>query len=470
MKEGWIAVIDKDIDFQMYVSAFLKRRGYRVDGISSGDELLARSNAGDIPCLILLDLIMPEIDGIEMIKKIKAVRADIPIIMMSAAVVVRRVVEAMKLGASDFLIKPIDETVFETALENVFKREVAQNLFTKSNHTQDELAGFITVNPKMHRLVEITRRVAPTDVPILILGESGVGKEVLARYAHAHSGRATGPFIKVNCAALPDELLESELFGYERGAFTGAVTDHIGKFQQAHTGTILLDEIGEMSPHLQSKLLHVLQDGVFTRLGGRRPIQVDARIIASTNINIAHAIASGQFREDLYFRLNVVSLDLPPLRERREEIPALCNYFMSTYRDRYNPTSGELPADLLNRFLRYDWPGNIRQLENTIKRFLILPNCNAPVGERRFSRDVVTDQRRPVGGSSQRYSLLDVGATAADLAEQDLVRRVLEETHGNRKLAAKRMNICYKALLNKLKRWEVSSSHSQVVPAQREAA
>jgi two-component system, NtrC family, response regulator AtoC len=306
----------------------------------------------------------------------------------------------------------------------------------------------------MLRLAQVVERVARTDVPILILGESGVGKEVLARHAQAHSGRGDKPFVKVNCAALPHDLLESELFGYERGAFTGAVTDKPGKFEQAHTGTLVLDEIGEMSPLLQSKLLHVLQDGVFTRLGGQKPVRVDSRIIATTNIKMDEAIASGKFREDLYFRLNVISLTVPPLRERREDIPALCTYFMAKYADRYNARGRQLPAELLNRFVQYHWPGNIRQLENCMKRFLVLPEHLALLMEINSETKEVPNTGRAVPAAIGRsMSLLDVGAVAADRAERELVRQVLDETHGNRKLAAQRMNICYKALLNKLKRW-----------------
>jgi two-component system, NtrC family, response regulator AtoC len=294
--------------------------------------------------------------------------------------------------------------------------------------------------------------VADTDVPILITGESGVGKEVMARYAHMHSSRRDRPFIKVNCAAMPHELLESELFGYEKGAFTGAVTDKPGKFELANGGTLLLDEIGEMSALLQAKLLHVLQDGTFARLGARKDTRVDVRVIAATNIKIEENVAKRKFREDLYFRLNVIRVDLPPLRERREDIPALCDYFMSKYATRYNP-GAQLPAGLLNAFVNYSWPGNIRQLENYIRRFLVLPDHHSLMLE--FNNELQEKQHADIvqipAGSPD--SLLEVGARAAERAEQELVRRVLAETGGNRKLAARRLNICYKALLNKLKRW-----------------
>jgi transcriptional regulator with PAS, ATPase and Fis domain len=264
---------------------------------------------------------------------------------------------------------------------------------------------------------------------------------------------------------LPHELLESELFGYERGAFTGAATDKPGKFELAHGGTLLLDEIGEMSPLMQAKLLHVLQDGTFMRLGGRKTTRVDVRIIAATNIDIEKAVAEGKFREDLYFRLNVIRIDLPALRERREDISGLCNYFIAKHRDRYKATIPELPPELLNRFVQYSWPGNVRELENSIKRFLILPNEDSFFGNDVPRPNDEQFEDTVSAGLSAPVSLLDVAAHAAEQAEQRLVRQVLQETRGNRKLAAKRMNICYKALLNKLKRWEtVNLAKSNRIP------
>jgi two-component system response regulator AtoC len=465
MSQASIVTVDDDLDFQLYLSQFLVARGYAVDALTTGNQLLGRLNAGQIPSLILLDVMMPDADGIEVMEKIKAAGISVPVIMISASGLVKPVVEAMKLGALDFLTKPVNETAFEAALAKVFEKHPSEHAVPDPDFHKENLTGFVTVNAKMHRIAEITKRAAPTDVPILLLGESGVGKEVLARYAHLQSGRGNKPFVKVNCAALPDELLESELFGYERGAFTGAMADKSGKFEQAHTGTLLLDEIGELSSHLQAKLLHVLQDGEFTRLGGRKTIRVDARIIACTNIKIDQAIATGKFREDLYFRLSVISLDLPPLRERREDIPALCNYFIAKYRERYNSKARELPAELLNCFFRHDWPGNIRQLENCIKRFLVLPDHHAMLAELNSDQASIenTTQAHATAGT-QSFSLLDVGADARDRAEQELVRRVLEETHGNRTQAARKMNVCYKVLLNKLKRWGQKTSVPQSTP------
>jgi two-component system response regulator AtoC len=268
------------------------------------------------------------------------------------------------------------------------------------------------------------------------------------------------PFVKVNCAALPNELLESELFGYERGAFTGALNDKPGKFELADKGTLLLDEIGEMTPHLQAKLLHVLQDSEYTRLGGKRTVHVDARVLASTNVNLEENVANGKFREDLYFRLNVIRVEIPPLRERREDIPVLCNYFLCRYRDRYKSSVEQISPALMDSFLRYDWPGNLRQLENAIKRYLILPEMNMNLAELKEQAQPGTAAVVPIKPKEDSMSLKDVGTRAAENAEKELVLRVLEETSWNRKQAARRLNICYKALLNKLKRWQIDNRHS----------
>jgi len=284
---------------------------------------------------------------------------------------------------------------------------------------------------------------------------------VLARFIHAQSGRQAGPFVKVNCAALPQELLESELFGYERGAFSGALRDKPGKFELAHHGSILLDEIGEMSPHLQAKLLHVLQDGEYSRLGARRPLSADARILATTNARLAEAVAAGRFREDLYFRLDVIRIEVPPLRERRPDIPLLCEHFVRFYADKYKSAVRALPPDVLEAFVAYDWPGNVRELENAVRRYLILPSLQGSLPVRPAPAGAPADGPGPVtataAGAAASLSLRAVAARAAEEAERELVHRVLEDTRWNRREASRRLKISYKALLNKLKKWESAS-------------
>ena len=446
-----IYVVDDEDSIRSYLRERLSATGHSVECFSDGKSLLDRLADGQIPSVILLDVILPGPDGIETVTNLREAGLLVPVIMLSCTGQIKTVVEAMQAGASNFLMKPFDDAALEAAIEEAV-REAGQNRIQPpvSVAVDGKTDGFITANPKMLHLREIVRRVAHTDLPILILGESGAGKEVIARYAHAHSGREAKPFVKVNCAALPPELLESELFGYDKGAFTGALNHKPGKFELADGGTLLLDEIGEISAHLQAKLLQALQDGTFSPLGAVTPVHTNTRIIASTNVRLEDAIRKGEFREDLYFRLNVIRVELPPLRERREDIPQLCQYFIDRFKDHYHSRRRELPPALLNSCIRHDWPGNVRELENFIKRFLLLPDLESISEEfvnARLSQTSVQSNART------HPSLLDVGAEAADLAERNLVEQVLRETEGNRKEAARRLNICYKALLNKLKRW-----------------
>jgi len=462
MSKRSILVVDDDQSVRSYLSDFLTSCGYTVECAESGDQAVTRLAGGYVPCVIVQDIVMPGINGIEVLESVKKTNPSIPVIILSAAGQIKTVVDAMKMGAADFLVKPFEEQELELAIENVVeKQKLKEEVKTLKRQLDSYDAGdILSTNPRVLKIKEIAKHVADTDVPVLITGESGVGKEVLARYIHSHSSRHDKPFVKVNCAALPNDLLESELFGYERGAFTGALNDKPGKFELADKGTLLLDEIGEMTPHLQAKLLHVLQDSEYTRLGAKRTIRVDARVLASTNINLEENVASGKFREDLYFRLNVIRIDIPPLRERREDIPVLCNYFLCRYRDRYKSPVEEITPSLMDSFLRYEWPGNVRQLENAVKRYLILPDMNVNLSELKDQTSSSANAPVPAKPKEDNMSLKDVGTRAAEQAEKELVLRVLEETSWNRKQAARRLNICYKALLNKLKRWQIDNRHS----------
>src|SRR5246127_4319200 len=451
MSKRSILVVDDDKNTRDYLAAFLSASGYAVECLGSGDEAIQHLAAGHSPSMILLDIMLPGKDGIEVLSNVKAIFPPIPIIILSGIGQIKTVVEAMKIGASDYLTKPFEEEALELAIENAIEKhrlkEEVKNL--KQQLAYVEQGNILTSNPAMLRIIEISRHVAGTDVPVLILGESGVGKEVIASFIHEQSNRSEGPFVKVNCAALPHELLESELFGYERGAFTGAIRDKIGKFEQADKGTLLLEEIGEMSPHLQAKLLHVLQDAEFSRLGGKKSVKVNVRVLAATNKKLKEAVLKGEFRNDLYFRLNVIKLEVPPLRERREDIPLLCNQFLDKYRERYQSTVQQFPREMMELFLKYDWPGNVRQLENVVKRYLILPDSDITAELRTANPEAAP----PVAFGS--VSLKEVAGHAAEMAEKEVVLRMLEETGWNRKESARRLRISYKALRNKLKKWQL---------------
>src|SRR5947209_10958273 len=378
MVKPGVWVVDDDDSTRAYLWDFLSSRGYDVQCLDSGEQVIRRLASAQRPSLLILDIHMPHVGGLEVLAQMDKLGRRIPAIVLSGIDQVSTVVRAMRLGASDYLLKPLDEKELELAIEKVLEEHGNGDSLDLELPTPE--TAFPSSNKRMLQIKAICDHVAHTDVPVLILGESGAGKEVLARYLHTQSGR-NEVFIKVNCAALPTELLESELFGHERGAFTGALWEKPGKFELAGQGTIMLDEIAEMSPLLQAKLLHVLQDGEYSRLGGTKTLQSEARIIAATNKRLTEMVGAGTFREDLFFRLNVITVEVPPLRERPEDILPLCHRFIEIYRTKYKSSIKHLPPELEQAFARFSWPGNVRQLENAIKRFLILPDVNHALAE-----------------------------------------------------------------------------------------
>lgn len=452
MSKPEVLIVDDDTSFVAYVTEVLRRQDYGVDSVDSGEQLFKRLATADGPSVILLDMMLPGASGLEILAQLNSAYPAISVIMLTAVGHAKRVVEAMRMGASDYLTKPFEEQELELAIEAALQKKRLQEEVLSLRQQLErggESGNFVSKSAKVTQIKEIARQVAGTDVPVLILGESGVGKEVLARFIHMHGGRSGEPFVKVNCAALPDELLESELFGYERGAFTGALGEKPGKFELAQKGTILLDEIGEMSPHLQAKLLHVLQDGEYTRLGGRRPATADARVLASTNRKLRIAVSKGEFREDLYYRLNVVSIEIPSLRERQEDIPLLSRYFVEKYADRYQSSVRELPAELMTAFVNHQWPGNVRELENLVRRFLILPDVATTL---KLLSPLPAELPAPI---PEKRGLKTISSEVAEQAEKELIFQTLARTNWNRKQTATELGISYKALLNKLKKWDV---------------
>ncbi|ACG73965.1 two component, sigma54 specific, transcriptional regulator, Fis family [Anaeromyxobacter sp. K] len=453
-----VLVIEDDDEARAPLCEFLGAAGYRVRAARGGNEALAE--LGSAPAgAVLLDLVMPEPDGFEVLRRVRERDPALPVIVLSALSQTEDVVRAMKLGATDYLPKPFDPAELELVL-----RRALDGRARARSETAPDPGTLPLLSGAMDRVRELVERIADTDVPVLLVGESGVGKDVIARRIHAESRRAARPFVKINCAALPGELLESELFGHEKGAFTGAHAEKPGKFELAHQGTIFLDEIGEMDPRLQAKLLQVLQDEEFYRVGGKRPVRVDARVVVATNRNLELAIRQGSFREDLFYRLNVVTVRVPPLRERKEEIGPLVRHFVRKYRERYQGGLEEVPPEVMERFHAYDWPGNVRELENLVRRLVVLRDPAMVLGELGAPRaapgpapvNVAANHVRP--GAPALHAALpedaplkDVARRAARIAEREAILRALMRTGWNKRKAAKRLQVSYKALLYKIK-------------------
>ena len=372
MSRPRILIVDDDPDILEVLGDRLAAQGYQIETASDGLAALEAIRA-DAPDLAILDLMMPRMGGMEVLRKIQEEGLDVTAMVVTAAGSVQRAVEAMKTGAYDFIMKPFDPQqvalVVGKALERAGLRRRNRIL---SSQLRERVPSLIGDSPAMRGIVATARRAAESRSTVLLLGESGTGKEVLARSIHMWSDRREAPFVAVNCVALSEDLLESELFGHEKGSFTGAVQQKIGKFEQADTGTIFLDEIAEMKADLQAKLLRVLQEHCFERVGGTRSIEVDIRIIAATNRDLARAMSEGRFREDLYFRLNVITLQMPPLRQRRTDVPLLTEYFLKKYSKEAKRRVGGVSPAALTLLQRYEWPGNVRELENVIERAVVL--------------------------------------------------------------------------------------------------
>jgi two-component system, NtrC family, response regulator AtoC len=507
MKKPYVAIVDDDAGFAQYLRTFLSLRGYEARCYTRGDELLASMKEAEAPDVVLLDVMMPGLDGMATLRALKASRPEAQVIMLSGRNQASTIVEAVRLGAADYVVKPDDpEGLGEIALDVAIKNAIEKNRLVselselRQQISDDEDRAVWGNSEKMRGIATVIEQVADSDVGVLIRGESGVGKELVSRAIHQRSTRRNRPFVKVNCAALPAELLESELFGHERGAFTGAANTRIGKFEQADTGTLMLDEIGEMKPALQAKLLHVFQDGEFTKLGSNKRVQVDVRVVAATNRDLEQMLLTGDFREDLYYRLKVIELTVPPLRERPDEIPTLIDFFIARYARKYKRPARALSEPLHQLFMSYEWPGNIRELENMIKRVVILqdeqlvireiernmqraaaapsiaaatvsaaamampagipagyamppltyPPPHVPVASAAMPQvdDPAEDEpARNSGGGS----LAAVAKAASMKAERAAIEQTLGQVHWNRRKAAQILGVSYKTLLNKIK-------------------
>lgn len=455
-----ILVVDDEPSMQRYLRTLLEIDSYQVETVSSGADAMERVQKSPTPDLVLLDLLMPQLDGMQTLERLREIRPGLKVIMLTCSNDARRAVQAMRLGAQDYLTKPFHKAELDAAIRNCLTHAAAAPyagaLETKVEDLSDD-TFFIAASPAMLRIRAQAAQVANINVPVLMLGESGVGKEVVARLIYKLSSRSSRPFLKVNCAALPGELLESELFGYEPGAFTGAVKAKPGKFEQADKGTIMLDEIAEMPVGLQAKLLHVLQDQEFSRLGSRSTIKVDVRILAATNVEIHQAIAAKKLREDLYYRLNAFTINIPPLRERKEEIPFLVKQFLAVWADRYALNPVPASKALVDACMQHHWPGNVRELENFVKRYLILGDEAVVISELKGSAGTTfqRERRAPGPGAEKSGDLKSIVRGLKGEAEVEAISRALEQTNWSRKEAAKLLNISYKALLYKVRQYGI---------------
>jgi two-component system, NtrC family, response regulator AtoC len=458
-----ILLVDDEPGMLRYIRTILEVDEHKVQTACTGEEAVEHVQKGLNPDLVLLDLLMPGIDGLETLEQLRRLKPGLKVVMLSCVNDTRKVVQAMRLGAIDYLTKPFQKAELDAVIGQCVGTAKAESYSGEIEELCDDVF-FVAASPAMKKIRSQAALVANVDIPVLLLGESGTGKEVLARLIHKLSPRAHRTFLKVNCAAVPADLLESELFGYEAGAFTGATHAKPGKFELCNKGTILLDEIGEMPPLLQAKLLHVLQDQTFSRLGSRTLVKVDVRILAATNIDIPEALANKSLREDLYYRLNAFTMSLPPLRDRKEEIPILLKHFMSRMSESYARAPLPLSPPLMEACLRHSWPGNLRELSNFIKRYLVLGDETLAASEL---------QPRPDGGGGMHSyggaavaaadnggGLKSLSRTAKDGAEAEAIARALEETNWNRKQAALLLKISYKALLYKIRQYGIAQSRS----------
>lgn len=435
-----ILVVDDEESMRLLLSSILKGEGYNLDTAANAGEALAKLEQKDYG-LVLTDLKMPGMDGIELVSRVREKYPDTTIVVLTAYGTVETAVEAMKLGAWDFLAKPLaSPDQLRLLVKKVVDRQqmVRENLLMKAHVQGVDPDPLVAGDPKMQAVLKMIDLVAPTDSTVLITGESGTGKELAARQVHLKSSRKEKPFVAVNCAAIPENLLESELFGYEKGAFTGASARKPGRFELAHGGTLFLDEIGEIPPGVQVKLLRVLQERNFERVGGTKQVAVDVRIIAATNRELPEAVKQHTFREDLYYRLNVFPLKLPPLRERSGDIIPLARHFIQKYAVRMKKKVEHLSLQAEEVLQNYKWPGNVRELSNLIERAIIL--CTGDT--------IMPDHL----GIDQAENDEQEGGMLREMEKQTIVR-ALEECRGNRKLTAEKLGISLRTLYYKLREY-----------------
>ncbi|MCA1905011.1 MAG: sigma-54 dependent transcriptional regulator [Desulfarculus sp.] len=448
-----ILVVDDEKNYLVVLDALLSEAGYDVLTAAGGTRALAVLEEEE-PDLLITDMRMPRLSGLELMAQVKQMHPDLPVIVMTAFGTVENAVEAMKLGAVDYIMKPFENQELLLTVEKALKlrRLVAQNRLLREDASRGRGFGSIVGDSRpMRQIFELVEKVAATKATVLITGESGTGKELIARAIHQRSPRAEEPFVPVNCMALSETLLESELFGHEKGAFTGAVGRRKGRFELADKGTLFLDEVGEIAPSLQVKLLRVLQERTFERVGGNQPLSVDVRIVAATNRDLAQAVAAGQFREDLFYRLNVVRLELPPLRERKEDLPALVAHFVRRYAAEVGRNPPGVSPEAMQLIYDYAWPGNVRELENALERAVIM--SGAEIRPQDLPLEV-----RPAAAEVGAPGLpqdMTINEAVEDL-ERRMILRALEQAGGVAAHAAEALGLTKSNLAYKMKKYGLS--------------
>lgn len=424
-----ILVIDDDPQMRAALQEAIPRMGYKALLTKNGQEALSKIDDTSIS-MIVTDMQMPKMDGLSFIKKMREKASNIPILVITGFATVENAVDAMKEGACDYLMKPFSLDALKKSIKSVMSKNAPRGSSNSNSH------NIITANKNMKKLIQLAGDIALSDITVLILGESGTGKELLAQYIHNSSARKGKPLVAVNCAAIPDNLLESELFGFEKGTFTGASESKTGKFELANGSTILLDEIGEMSPPLQSKLLRVLQEKEVDKIGSKRPLPIDVRVIATTNRDLRKEIEEGRFREDLYYRLNVLPIHVTPLRERPEDIPVLAEHFAKKFAAQLNKNIEGFKSDAVEFLSTKQWRGNIRELENTIHRAVLITKSGL-IGVDDFMFDENISRDLPPARNIKHM-------------EMELILKTLEETKGNKAKTAKLLGVSVRTIRNKL--------------------
>jgi len=447
---GKILIVDDDLGMRETLEAVLKEDGYQVDTAGDGAQAIqaVQAKAYDV---ILLDVRMPDASGLDVLTRVKKIAPETAVIMMTAYGTVKTAVEAVKSGAYDFLTKPFELDEMRLQIKKVLElQQLTQENVELRSLLQERVVfrDMIGISQAMQEVFAVIRKVVNYDVTIMIGGESGTGKEMVAQAIHYNSSRRDKPFIKLNCAALPDTLLESELFGYDKGAFTGAVTGKPGRFELAEGGTLFLDEIGDTSPNMQAKMLRVLQEKEFERVGGRRTIKVDVRILAATNRDLKQEVEAKRFREDLYYRLNVVPINLPPLRERREDIPALVDHFLHELNPVFHKDFTTVSPEAMACLLRYQWPGNVRELKNVLEKAILLGEGPSILSTH------LPDEVRTLPGVNRAFANGKDRASLDDL-EKEHISQVLREVQWNQSKAAEVLGIHRNTLRKKIERFNL---------------